>query len=124
MIAIDGGENAEDLETADDVLNHDAVGGQNTIVGSVIGGQGAVLAGLLGAISPFVVVLDALKTRIHRTGQVGAKPQGFSLEQSEVVGLAPGEAEADDLTTVVIHDHLGFQGVALPLAAVELPLFF
>lgn len=123
-VAINRGKDAKHLETTDDVFDHDAVGGQEAVVVLVVGSEGMVLAGFLGAVGAFMVILEALKAGIRRTSQAGVEPDGRSLEQEEVVGLAGSKAKANNLTAVVVHDYLGLEGMALFLAAVALPLFF
>lgn len=115
---------AEDLPPPRDLFHYDPRWGQRPIGGLLGRGQRVVWGTLLRRATVGVELADPLVTAVGQVLQVRRQTDAARTEEGEVLLASGTESGGEDLTALLVGDHLALLGRALLLAAVEAALSF
>jgi hypothetical protein len=118
------GQDAEDLQAADDVLDHEPFAGELPVRPLLLIRERVMLALLLRQTAVAVALRQAQIPAVRQALGLWQERQTGPQEQLEVVRPARAEARHEDALCLRVGDDLRFLGVALLLTAVTLSLFF
>ena len=106
------------------MLGHHALTRQLAIGGLVFWAQGVPLGLFAWCLAVVVIGADALIATITQTAAGGGDGRAISFEQSKIMGAPAVKSGGDNHFARPVRNELGFVGMALFLAAVEVALFF
>ena len=123
-VAVALGEDAEDLQGADDVLHHDPLLRQRPVRGPLLPGEGMELGASRGSVTVLVHLLQPLVAAVRQSTHLFGESDPALLEEGEVVSPPLAKGGGDDPLRPLVSDKLALLGVPLLLPTVRAALLF
>ena len=117
-------EDAEDLESPDNVLHGQPDPSELAVAGSLVIGKRMMLTGLLRGPSERVLVVNTLIPSVSEESGVGMDGGLRLPQESKIMHRPMARGDAEDLRGERMDQELQFQRVALLFPAIPVPLLF